>query len=112
MDIYVVQQNDTIYSIANKFGVSATKLIQDNELEDPNQLVIGQTIVIVYPMQTYTVQEGDTLISIAEAFNISLMQLLRNNPYLSNRSVNPGEVITISYNTTGKLTTNGFIYPY
>jgi LysM repeat protein len=36
MDIYVVQPNDNIYEIAKKFGVSAEKLIQDNELKDPN----------------------------------------------------------------------------
>ena len=112
MDIYVVQENDNIYSISEKFGVSVTKLIQDNELENPAQLITGQTIVIVYPQQTYTVQTGDTLISIAEAFNVSQMQLLRNNPFLLNRNIYPGEVITISYNTTGTLTTNGFIYPY
>lgn len=112
MDLYTVQPNDTIHSISERFGVSVTKLIQDNELEEPNQLVIGQTLVIVYPAQTYTVQSGDTLVSIAETFNISQMQLLRNNPFLSNRSIYPGEVITISYNTSGKFTTNGFIYPY
>lgn len=112
MDIYVVQLNDTIYSIATKFNVSVTKLIQDNEIENPNQLVPGQTLVIVYPNQTYTVQEGDTLESIADVYGVSIMQLLRNNPFLSNRDIYPGEEITISYNTTGKLTTNGFVYPF
>ncbi len=112
MDIYVVQENDTIYSISAKFGVSVTKLIQDNELENPGELVTGQSIVIVYPQLTYTVQAGDTLTSIAEAFQVSQMQLLRNNPFLSTRNLYPGEVITISYETTGKLATNGFVYPY
>lgn len=112
MDIYVVQPNDTIYSIATKFGVSATKLIQYNEIEKPNQLVPGQTLVIVYPNQTYTVQEGDTLESIANVYDVSIMQLLRNNPFLSNRDVYPGEEIIISFNTTGTLTTNGFVYPF
>ncbi len=112
MDIYVVQEDDTIYSIAEKFNVSVNKLIQDNELEIPVELVIGQTIVIAYPQQTYTVQEGDTLASIAQSFGVSQMQLLRNNPFLSDRAIYPGEVITISYNTTASFTTNGFVYPY
>ncbi len=112
MDIYVVQENDTIYSIAEKFDVSVRKLIQDNELDIPVELVIGQTIVIVYPKQTYIVQEGDTLASIAQSFDVSQMQLLRNNPFLSDREMLPGEVLTISYNTTKTLTTNGFVYPY
>lgn len=112
MDIYVVQPNDTIYSIATKFGVSVTKLIKDNEIEESLQLVPGQTIVIVYPKQTYIVQDGDTLESIAKAYSVSVLQLLRNNPSLSNRNIYRGEEITISYNTTGKMTTNGFVYPY
>jgi spore germination protein len=40
------------------------------------------------------------------------MQLLRNNPFLVNRNVYPGEVIIISYNTIGKITTNGYAYPF
>lgn len=57
MDIHVVQPGETIYSIAEKYSVSATRLIQDNGLIEPNNLVVGQTIVIVYPEQVYTVQE-------------------------------------------------------
>lgn len=112
MEIYIVQPNDNINDIAKKFGVSVEKLIRDNEIDNPNELVIGQTIVIVYPKQTYTVKDGDTLESISKAFEVPQMQLLRNNPYLTNRDLYPGEVITISYNTIGKITTNGYIYPF
>lgn len=113
MDIYVVQQGDTINSVADKYGVDVTKLIQDNGIENPNDLVIGQTIVITYPIQTYTVQEGDTLTGIAASNNVPLMQLLRNNPGLCNQEyLYPGETINISYNTKGKIITNGFTYPY
>lgn len=112
MDIYVVQSGDTINSIAERYGVSAQKLILDNELS-PNNLVPGQTIVIVYPNQTYTVQDGDSLESIANTYGVTIMQLLRNNPYLSGREyVYPGETIIISYNTGDKVLTNGFVYPY
>jgi spore germination protein YaaH len=112
MEIYVVQPNDTVYSIAAKFDVSSRKIIQDNQLENPNKLVPGQTIVIVYPAQTYTAKVGDTLESIAKENNISQMQLLRNNPFLSNTPVKAGDVLTIRYNTSGKMHTTGYIYPY
>ena len=39
MDIYVVQPGDNINSIADRFGVSVEKLIQDNELENAYNLV-------------------------------------------------------------------------
>ena len=65
MVIYVVQVGDTITSIANKFGVSEARLIYENGISNPTDLVIGQTIVISYPQKTYLVKEGDTLSEIA-----------------------------------------------
>lgn len=112
MDIYVVKPNDTIYSIAAKYDVSPRKIIQDNQLDYPNNLIPGQTIVIVYPQQTYIVKPGDTLESIARENNVSQMQLLRNNPFLSNATIKPGDVLTISYDTSGTMHTSGYIYPY
>ncbi len=113
MDIYVVQEGDTIYSIADRYSVAVNKLIQDNGLDNPYDLVIGQTIVISYPKQSYTVQEGDTLNSIASTYNVTIMQLLRNNPFLSQRGyIYPGETIVISYDTNGTIATNGIVYPY
>lgn len=113
MEIYVTQRGDTIQSIAEKYNISVAKLMQDNGLIDSNDLIIGQTIVIAHPKQTYIVKEGDTLNSIAEINNITLMQLLRNNPFLSDREyIYPGEELTISYDTKGTLTTNGFIFPF
>jgi spore germination protein len=114
MDIHVVQFGETIDTIAEQYGVSAQKIISDNELINPYRLVIGQTIVITYPEKTYTVQEGDTLISIADSNGISVIQLLRNNSFLSERTyIYPGETLVISYNNTKrKVTTSGFAYPY
>ncbi len=113
MDIYVVQEGDTIDSIALAFNTPVYKIIQDNGLENADNLVTGQTIVIVYPTQTYTVQESDTLESIARNNNITLMQLLRNNSFLTDRDyIYPGEILVISYDTSRELSTNGFVYPY
>ena len=58
MIIHVVQQGDTIESIAERYGVSVTRLIIDNGLEEPDHLVIGQSIIVAFPELTYTVQEG------------------------------------------------------
>jgi spore germination protein len=113
MEIYIVQQGDTITSIADKYGVTVEKLIQDNGLSNPYNLVIGQAIVIAYPKQTHTVLQGDTLQTIADTYQVSVMQLLRNNPFLSERQyIYPGETLVISYNTKGSITMNGFAYPY
>ena len=71
------------------------------ELNNPNNLVIGQTIVILFPLITYIIQEGDTLGAIAQIYQVTVMQLIRNNPYLSERVyLIPGKTIVISYETT------------
>ena len=43
---YVVEQGDTLAAIAQRFGVSVAALQAVNEIEDPNQIVIGQVLVI------------------------------------------------------------------
>lgn len=113
MEIYIVQQGDTIASIAERFGVDAERLTTDNGLPSPEHIAVGQTIVIVYPKQTHIVQKRDTLQSIAEAYDTTVLQLLRNNPILSNREfIYPGEQLVISYPTNGDITTTGFAFPF
>ncbi len=114
MEIYVVQQGDTIDSIASGFGVSVERLIIDNGIDASDGLVVGQTLVITHPTQTYIVEEGDTLGSIAEAFQVTVMQLLRNNPYLANREyLYPGETLVISFdNNQGSLLVDGYAYSF
>ena len=109
MEIYVVKDGDTIESIADNFGVSEEKIIQDNELTNPSQLVPGEMVVIVYPSQTHTVLQGESLGSIAALYNISINELLRNNPILSDiEYVYPGQVLTISFNRSESIETYGY----
>ncbi|MDF2587186.1 MAG: hypothetical protein K0S41_1027 [Anaerocolumna sp.] len=113
MIIYVVQDGDTIKSIADKFQVSETSLIRSNGIVYPNNLVVGQTIVIAYPEETYTVKDGDTLDGIASEYGIPIMQLYRNNPFLWDREyIYPGEALIIKYDTKMSITTNAYAFPF
>ena len=113
MDIYIVRPRDDINSIANRYGVSVSTLIQENGLENPDSLVPGQALVITYPSQTHIVEEGDTLSGIASKYNVTVMQLLRNNSFLSDREhIFPGERLVVSYDTTKKIAIAGYAYPF
>ncbi|MDF2904811.1 MAG: hypothetical protein K0R34_132 [Herbinix sp.] len=113
MEIYVVQEGDTIESIAERFGVSAERLTYDNGFSSPVRLIIGQALIIAYPKQTHIVQEGDSLQGIADLYQVSVMQILRNNSFLSDREyIIPGETLIISYNTIGNVTTNGYVFAF
>lgn len=115
MQIHVVQPGETAESIANLYGLSLERLIIENGIIYPNNLVVGDTLVILYPKITYTVQEGDTLAGIAKAYDVTVMDLLRNNPYLSDREyLTVGETIVIQYSDTKikKIAVNGYAYPF
>lgn len=115
MDIHVVQPGDSLYSIAQQYGVSLSRLLEDNQLPNPTQLVVGQTIVIQYPKSTYIVRSGDTLASIARATGISVKQLLRNNPVLRGESnILPGQELVLEFEQEkeGILSVNGYAYPF
>ena len=115
MDIHVVQPGDTLYRLARQYGVSMDRLIYDNQLPDPSQLVVGQTIVVRYPETTHTVKEGETLWTIAQLHQTSAVQLLRNNPNLAGRDlIYPGQVLVIRYKDSpqGTLRVNSYAYPW
>src|SRR5205823_12524441 len=43
---YTVKSGDTIYRIAAKFGITTTALMKANDLDEPRDLRVGQTLVI------------------------------------------------------------------
>ena len=75
MDIHVVRPGDTLYSIAQRYGVSMARLLEDNDPPDPARLSVGQTLVVRYPRQVYRVRPGDTLWSIARTHGLTVRQL-------------------------------------
>lgn len=115
MIIHVVQAGETTGEIADKYGISEERLILDNNIQDPDNLAVGETLVILIPRITHIVQEGETLYEIANRYGITEQQLLRNNSFLSDRDlIHPGEMIVISYEgeKIGALSTFGYTYPY
>lgn len=115
MLIHVVQPGETAASIANLYGLPVERFILENGIPYPNNLVVGDTLVVLFPEVTYTVQEGDTLVGIAELYDVTVMELLRNNPYLSDREyLIVGETIVIKYadSKVNKISVNGYAYPF
>jgi len=85
---YEVQRGDTLYSIANKYGLTVEELKEANNL-DTNILSIGQLLNIPTKEEassnnTYTVKKGDTLYSIAREFNTTVDEIKRINNLISN----------------------------
>lgn len=117
MVIYTVKPGDTLESIARENGTTQERLIIDNEITSPNDIVVGEALVIQYPNRTYTVKQGDTLSGIARMYGTTEKALLRNNPVLEGVPlIFPGQTIIIDYQGDDQpkrtVETNGYAYPF
>ena len=114
MMIHVVQPGDSIYSIARRYNISPQKIIIDNELQNPNVLVPGQTLVILIPETVHVVQPGETLSQIAQRYNTTTAELLQLNPSIDFADeIMPGDQITIMNREEkrGPISVLGYAYP-
>ncbi|HLR52914.1 MAG TPA: glycoside hydrolase family 18 protein [Candidatus Avamphibacillus sp.] len=111
MQIHIVRQGDTVFNIANAYGSTTSSIINANELEMPNQLVVGQTLVIPIVGQFYFVQPGDTLITIAEQFGMSYQELAQINNIPVNIPLEVGFRLYIPEQSKPPITSIGYIQP-
>lgn len=79
LQIHVVQQNQSLTSIAQTYGTTVNDIVEANDIPNPNNLVIGQTLVIPIIGQFYWVQSGDSLYSISRRYGISYQELAAIN---------------------------------
>ena len=115
MVIHTVEQGDTVWSLANRYGVSPSRIISDNSIANPRSLVVGQSLVILIPELIYTVRPGDTLQSISERFGVSQIKLMQYNPDLifsPYLRTGQGIIIRLQGETRRQFTVNGYAYPY
>ncbi len=115
MIIYTVKSGDTLTSIAEENNTTVSRIAVDNRLDPSLPLVVGQTLVLLYPETLYTVKEGDTVLSIAERFSVSAVRLWQYNPVLEGKnSLYPGQTIVISYGYEDlpQKAVGGYAYTY
>ena len=97
-NIYVVKSGDTLYSIANKYGMTVNELKNLNGLTN-NTLSIGQQLVVsegnAATLDTYTVKSGDTLYKIANKYGLTVSELKQLNN-LTSDNLSIGQVLNIS----------------
>ena len=83
-------------------------------MKNPNNLVVGQAIVIPGDFFNYTVQRGETLYSIAQDFGIPLRKLVEANPELTNPSslyVGQRIIIPLPPQQGKTIYVNGYVFP-
>ena len=107
LDTYMVKSGDTLYSIANKFGLTVNELKSLNNLTS-DLLSIGQVLnvsnsSIPTPSNTYTVKSGDSLYSIAKQYGVTV-DALKSAKRKTSNLLSIGEVLVIPTTNTGTRT--------
>lgn len=104
---YVVVSGDTLSTIALRFGTTVSKLVQLNNITNPNLIYPGEVLKIPTStsvrsgsasnqhLSTYIVQSGDTLSEIASKFGTTVQYLVRINGISNPNLIYPGEVLKI-----------------
>ena len=116
MKFHVVQKGETLFSIAQLYGVPARLLQKLNQAPTDGTLVPGQALVGLLPERSHVVRRGDTVWSIAREHGISTRELYQNNIFLQGQgALIPGEELILSLQDVhreGSLGVNGYAYPF
>jgi LysM repeat protein len=114
--VYVVQEGDTLFTIAEAFKANVCLIMAVNSITDPGVLLVGQSLVIPpddvelptpTPLPTgiprgarieYVVQCGDTLDSIAAKFDSTGADIQKTNNIKDPLSIQIGQVLIVRVN--------------
>ncbi|MEH7884158.1 LysM peptidoglycan-binding domain-containing protein [Bacillus sp. JJ1609] len=95
MFIHVVQRGESLWQIASRYQVTITQITDINGLENPNQLVVGQALIIPSYDVYHTVRSGEALWSIAQRYGTTADAIIRANGITNPALIYPGTVLRI-----------------
>ncbi|MGN0469537.1 MAG: LysM peptidoglycan-binding domain-containing protein [Acutalibacteraceae bacterium] len=105
--IYVVQNGDTLWKLAKRFGTTIQDILRYNHIADPDAISINQIIKIPVSTETsevqnaeklpltYIVQSGDVLWKIAKRFGLTTADLINMNALTNPDMIYPGQVLVL-----------------
>jgi murein DD-endopeptidase MepM/ murein hydrolase activator NlpD len=101
--VHIVQQGETLFSIARQYGLTVNAITHANGIPDPRRIYVGQRLAIpgvagdasTAATVSYVVQAGDTLAAIARRYHTTWQTLVQINGLLSPNVIHAGQVIRV-----------------
>lgn len=112
MQIHVVQEGDTLYGIAEAYNTTPSAIASTNDIDNPNELVVGQSLVIPIVGSFYWVQPGDTLFSISNKVGVSVDEIAQINGLYPYQELQPGLRLYIPTKPKVSKEINAYIEPF
>jgi flagellum-specific peptidoglycan hydrolase FlgJ len=77
---YLVEEGDSVRTIARQFGVTNETVIWENDLTDPDILRVGQELhILPFSGLIHEVRPGDTVASVANAYDARVQDMITAN---------------------------------
>ena len=96
---HLIARGETVYGIAQRYGVSTRALIDWNSLRPPYRLIAGERIRLP-ESQGYVVQRGDTVHAISRRFGVDQSTLVRTNNIRPPYTIQAGQRLQLPANAT------------
>lgn len=109
MQIHVVQYGETLWLLSRRYGVSPNQITAANQLPDPNQLVVGQALVIPTSGRYHIVQPGESLWIIARKYGTTVQAIARANQLANPSLIYPGLRLTIPEKVKPPIEVNAYV---
>lgn len=109
--IHVVQRGETLFRIALRYGLTIDDLSRANGLSNPNNIQVGQRLLIPSLEEApqegiiHTVESGETLQSIAAQYGVAIDLLVSANNLPSMDRINVGQLLRIPQSDSVPLST-------
>lgn len=97
MQIHVVKPGETLWRISQGYRTDINQIILLNELDDPNVLVVGQSLVIPEINREYVVQSGDNLWAISSRYGVTVQELAGYNNISNPALIFVGQMLQMPY---------------
>jgi murein DD-endopeptidase MepM/ murein hydrolase activator NlpD len=91
---YSAFPGDTVYGVAQRFGVPVRTLIETNGLKPPYRLAAGQRLQVPV-REEHVVQSGDTLLAISRIYGVDQSSLVSVNNLKAPYALKPGQRLTL-----------------